>query len=159
MFHCLWGRYSFRSHRREWKIGPDKSVYIITLFLCRMLWWICFTVRNHTLLIKYLCVTWCGSEPLDCSYVLLWIDTVVLYPCSNFLEDYQQFIGDNDHSYGWWTEIFQTKNSSELLLLLYHYMVRVTYLASYLITQMKYGFERWCRWWWWWCSWSSHEIV
>jgi hypothetical protein len=51
-----------------------------------------------TLLIKYLCVTWCGSEPLDCSYVLLWIDTVVFYPCSNCLEDYQQFIGDNDHS-------------------------------------------------------------
>jgi hypothetical protein len=30
------------------------------------------------------------------------------------------------------------ENSSELLLLLYHSMVRVTYPASYLITQMKY---------------------
>jgi hypothetical protein len=29
-------------------------------------------------LIKYLCGTWCGSVPLDCSCVLLWIDTVVL---------------------------------------------------------------------------------
>jgi hypothetical protein len=39
----------------------------------------CSTVRDYTLLIKYLCVTWCGSVPLDCSYVLLWIDTVVFY--------------------------------------------------------------------------------
>ena len=30
-------------------------------------------------LIKYLCVTWCGSVPLDCSYVLLGIDIVVFY--------------------------------------------------------------------------------
>ena len=30
------GKYSFRSHRCEWKIGPDDSVYIITLFLCRL---------------------------------------------------------------------------------------------------------------------------
>jgi hypothetical protein len=30
-------------------------------------------------LIKYLCVTWCGSVPLDCSYVLLWIEIVVFY--------------------------------------------------------------------------------
>jgi hypothetical protein len=30
-------------------------------------------------LIKYLFATWCGSIPLDCSYVLLWIDTVVFY--------------------------------------------------------------------------------
>ena len=43
MYYCggyvplFWGRYSFRAHRCEWKIGPDKSVYIITLFLCRML--------------------------------------------------------------------------------------------------------------------------
>jgi hypothetical protein len=47
------------------------------------------------LLIKYLCVAWCGSVSLDCGYVLLWIDTVVFYFCSDFLEDYQQFIGDN----------------------------------------------------------------
>ena len=44
-------------------------------------------------LIKYLCVTWCGSVPLDCSYVLLWIDTVVFYNLfySDCLEDYQQY--------------------------------------------------------------------
>ena len=72
----------------------------------RLLWWICSTVRDYTLLIKYLCVTWCGSEPLDYSYVLLWIDTVVFYFCSIRLEDYQQFIGDNDHSDEWWTKIF-----------------------------------------------------
>jgi hypothetical protein len=47
------------------------------------------------LLIKYLCVTWCGSVPLDYSYVLLWIDTVVFYFCSDCIEYYQQFIGDN----------------------------------------------------------------
>jgi hypothetical protein len=39
----------------------------------------CSTVCDYMLLIKYLCVTWCGSVPLDCSYVLLWIDTVVFY--------------------------------------------------------------------------------
>jgi hypothetical protein len=49
------------------------------------------------LLIKYLCVTWCGSEPLYCSYVLLWIDTVVFYFYSNYLEDYQQFIENNHY--------------------------------------------------------------
>jgi hypothetical protein len=43
----------------------------------------------------FLTTTWCGSVPLDCSYVLLWIDTVVFYFCSDYLEDYQQFIGDN----------------------------------------------------------------
>ena len=36
------GRYSFRDHRCEWKIGPDKSVYIITLSLCRMLSYVCY---------------------------------------------------------------------------------------------------------------------
>jgi hypothetical protein len=30
-------------------------------------------------MIKYLCVTWSRSVPLDFSYVLLWIDTVVFY--------------------------------------------------------------------------------
>ena len=79
----------------------------------RLLWWICSTVHDYTLLIKYLYVTWCGSVPLDCSYVLLWIDTVVFYICSNCLEYYQQFIGDNHHLEEWWTEIFQTENSSE----------------------------------------------
>ena len=80
----------------------------------RLLWWICSTVHHYTLLIKYLCVTWCGSVPLDCSYILLWIDTVVFYLCSNCLEDYQQFI--DHHPDEWWTDIFQTKNSSEHLL-------------------------------------------
>jgi hypothetical protein len=37
------------------------------------------TVHDYTFLIKYLCVTWCGSVPLDCSYVLLCIDIVVFY--------------------------------------------------------------------------------
>ena len=34
--------------------------------------------------------------------------------------------------------------------------------TSCLITQIEYGFERWCswwHWWWWWCSWSSHDLV
>jgi hypothetical protein len=39
----------------------------------------CSIVHDYTLLIKYLCVTWCGSVPLDCSYVLLWIDIVLFY--------------------------------------------------------------------------------
>ena len=39
----------------------------------------CSTVCDYTLLIKYWCATWCGSVPMDCSYVLLWIDTVVFY--------------------------------------------------------------------------------
>jgi hypothetical protein len=39
----------------------------------------CSTFHDYTLFIKYLCVTWCGSVPLDCSYVQLWIDTVVIY--------------------------------------------------------------------------------
>jgi hypothetical protein len=43
------------------------------------MWWMCSTVCDYMLLIKYLCVTWCGSVPLDCSYVLLWIDTIVFY--------------------------------------------------------------------------------
>ena len=77
------------------------QLYIITLFLCRLisddcyednrcilLWWICSTIRDYMLLIKYLCVTWCGSVPLDCSSVLLWIDTVVFYFCFDCLEDY-----------------------------------------------------------------------
>jgi hypothetical protein len=62
---------------------------------CILLWWICSTVRDYMLLIKYLSVTWCGSVPLDCSYAVLWIDTVVFYFCSDCLEDYQLFIGDN----------------------------------------------------------------
>ena len=54
-----------RSHRCEWKNGPDDSVYVITLFLCRLisddcygdcmspdsrdmqLWWTCSTVCDY----------------------------------------------------------------------------------------------------------------
>jgi hypothetical protein len=39
----------------------------------------CSTVCDYTLLIKYLFATWCGRVLLDCSYVLLWTDTVVFY--------------------------------------------------------------------------------
>jgi hypothetical protein len=39
----------------------------------------CSIVHDYTLLIKYLCVTWYGSVQLNCSYVLLWIDTIVFY--------------------------------------------------------------------------------
>jgi hypothetical protein len=31
------GRCSSRSHRCEWKNGPDDSVYIMILFLCRLI--------------------------------------------------------------------------------------------------------------------------
>ena len=31
------GRCSSRSHRYEWKNGPDDSVYIMILFLCRLI--------------------------------------------------------------------------------------------------------------------------
>jgi hypothetical protein len=36
------GIYSFRAHRCERKIGPDNSIYIITLFLCRLLSDVCY---------------------------------------------------------------------------------------------------------------------
>jgi hypothetical protein len=45
---------------------------------CILLWWMCSIDCDYTSLIKYLCATWCGSVPLDCSCVLLWIDTIVL---------------------------------------------------------------------------------
>ena len=73
---------------------------------CILLWWMCSIVSDYMLLIKCLFATWCGSVPLDCSYVLLWIDTVVFYFCSDCIEDYQQFIGDNHQSDEWWTQIF-----------------------------------------------------
>ena len=63
--------------------------------ICMLLWWMCSNVCDYTSSIKYLCATWCGSVPLDCSCVLLWIDTVVFYFCSDCIEDYQRFIGDN----------------------------------------------------------------
>jgi hypothetical protein len=66
--------------------------------------------RNYMLLIKYLCVTWCGSVPLDSSYVLLWIDTIVLFFVSiavktinNIENDYQRI------------DISQMENGSENL--------------------------------------------
>jgi hypothetical protein len=90
MFYLLRADALPRSHRCEWKNGTDDSVYIITLFLCKLisddcyencilLWWMCSTVYDYTSMIKSLCATWCGSVPLDCSCVLLWIDTVVFY--------------------------------------------------------------------------------
>jgi hypothetical protein len=46
---------------------------------CILLWWMCSIDCDYMSLIKYLCATWCGNVPLDCSCVLLWIDTVVFY--------------------------------------------------------------------------------
>jgi hypothetical protein len=46
---------------------------------CMLLWWMCSNDCDYTSQIKYLCATWCGSVPPDCSCVLLWIDTVVFY--------------------------------------------------------------------------------
>ena len=137
---------------------------------CILLWWMCSTVRDYTLLIKYLCVTWCGSIPLDCSYVLLWIDIVVFYfvlitlkTINSLVNDYQrdEWLKDKDFPDGKWFRTSTLLGHMSILeeWFLYHSMVWVTYLASCLITQMKHGFERWCNWWWWWCSWSSHEIV
>jgi hypothetical protein len=37
MFLLYEGRCSSRSHRCEWKNGPDDSVYIMILFLCRLI--------------------------------------------------------------------------------------------------------------------------
>jgi hypothetical protein len=62
MFYLLRADALPRSHRCEWKNGPDDSVYVITLFLCRLisddcyedrmsldsrcilLWWMCSIV-------------------------------------------------------------------------------------------------------------------
>jgi hypothetical protein len=46
---------------------------------CMLLWWMCSTNYDYMSLIKYLFSTWCGSVPLDCSCVVLWIHTVVFY--------------------------------------------------------------------------------
>jgi hypothetical protein len=44
------GRYSFRSHRCEWKNGPDDSVYVMTLFfLCRL-------ISNDMILMATVCL-------------------------------------------------------------------------------------------------------
>jgi hypothetical protein len=71
----------------------------------------CSTVRDYTLLIKYLFFTWCGSVPLDYNYVLLWIDTVVFYfvpiilkTISSLVNDYQPYerLKDRDFPDGKW---------------------------------------------------------
>ena len=73
---------SSRSHRCEWKNGPDDSVYIITLFLCRLISVDMITMETVCLQIVELC--YCGGYvPLfvtvchRLSFVLLWINTVV----------------------------------------------------------------------------------
>jgi hypothetical protein len=57
----------------------------------------CSTVRDYTLLINYLFATRCGSVPLDCSSVLLWIDTIVFYFVLIALKTIKQFIENNYH--------------------------------------------------------------
>ena len=52
-------------------MSPDSRIML--------LWWICSTVCDYMSLIKYLYATWCGSKPLECSYVLPWINTVLFY--------------------------------------------------------------------------------
>jgi hypothetical protein len=71
-----------RSHRCEWKNGPDKSVYIITLFLCRLISVDMLDIACLQTIEIYYC---CGYVPLFVtvrhslsSCVLLWINTVVL---------------------------------------------------------------------------------
>jgi hypothetical protein len=56
----------------------------------------CSIVSDYMLLIKYLCSTWCGSVPLDFSYVLLWIDTIVFYFVSIALKTINN-IGNDYH--------------------------------------------------------------
>jgi hypothetical protein len=43
------GRCSSRSHRCEWKNGPDDSVYINILFLCRL-------ISNDMIAMKTVCL-------------------------------------------------------------------------------------------------------
>jgi hypothetical protein len=45
--------------------------------ICMLLWWMYSTGCNYASLIKYLCATWCGYVPLDSSYVLISIETIV----------------------------------------------------------------------------------
>ena len=79
------GRYSFRSHRCEWKICPDDSVYIITLFMCKLISVDIITMESVSLHTVEVC--YCGGYvPLFVSMyhelsscVLLWINTVVFY--------------------------------------------------------------------------------
>jgi hypothetical protein len=77
------GRCSSRSHRCEWKNGPDDSVYIITFFLCRLISVDMITMEIVCLQTVEAC--YCGGYvPLFVtmchglsSCVLLWINTVV----------------------------------------------------------------------------------
>jgi hypothetical protein len=46
---------------------------------CMLLWWMCSTGCDYVSLIKYPYDTWRGCVPLDSSFVLLWIDTIVFY--------------------------------------------------------------------------------
>jgi hypothetical protein len=79
------GRCSSRSHRCEWKNGPDDSFYIITLFLCRLISINMITMETVCLQTTELC--YCGGYvPLFVtmchrlsSCVLLWINKVVFY--------------------------------------------------------------------------------
>jgi hypothetical protein len=79
------GRCSSRSHRCEWKNGPDDSVYIITLFLCRLI--SVDMITMETVCLQTVEVCYCGGYvPLFVtmchglsSCVLLWINTVVFY--------------------------------------------------------------------------------
>jgi hypothetical protein len=53
------GRCSSRSHRCEWKNGPDDSVYIMILFLCRL-------ISNDMIVMETVClwtvdVCYCGG--------------------------------------------------------------------------------------------------
>ena len=50
-----------RSHRCEWKNGPDDSVYIITLLLCRLIsddcYEDCMSLDNRCILLWWMCST------------------------------------------------------------------------------------------------------
>ena len=97
---CLtfWGQMFFRNLTDvSGRMAQMIQFYIITLFLyrlisddcyedcmsldsrCILLWLMCSAVCDYMPLIKYLCATWCGNVPVDCSCVLLWINKVVLY--------------------------------------------------------------------------------
>jgi hypothetical protein len=58
---------------------------------CILLWWMCSTDCDYVSLIKYLCVTWCGSVPVDCSCILLLNGIVLidLKTISSVGNDYQ----------------------------------------------------------------------
>jgi hypothetical protein len=53
------GRCSSISHRRDWKNGPDNSVYIMILFLCRLISDDMISLETVCLWTVYLC--YCGG--------------------------------------------------------------------------------------------------